>query len=102
MQQTIDINLLKENPKLFFSQLPEKAEEEISEFLYFIIFKYNLSVALPNKNNIVGYNANGSTVTESNYIEDLDIINKEIDKGTAKLFTSNEVRKRIIDENNLV
>lgn len=37
MQQTIDINLLKENPKLFFAQLPEKAEEEILEFLYFII-----------------------------------------------------------------
>ena len=42
MQQIIDINLLKENPKLFFSQLPEKAEEEISEFLYFIIvFLFN-------------------------------------------------------------
>lgn len=43
MSKTININLLKENPKLFFSQLPEKAEEEISEFLYFIICKYNLS-----------------------------------------------------------
>jgi len=49
MQQTIDINLMKENPKLFFSQLPDKAEEEISEFLLFIIYKYNLSIELPNK-----------------------------------------------------
>lgn len=38
--QTIDINLLKENPQLFFSQLPEKAETEILEFLRFVIFKY--------------------------------------------------------------
>lgn len=102
MQQKIDLNLLKENPKLFFSQLPEKAEEEISEFLYFIIYKYNLSVELPNKNNIVGYNAKGLPVAESDYIEHLDLINEEINKGTAKLFTSKEVRKKIIDENNLV
>ncbi len=102
MQQTIDINLLKENPQLFFSQLPKKAEEEISEFLYYIIYKYNLSVELPNVNNNVGYNAKGLAVTESEYIKDLDIINEEINKGTAKLFTSNEVRKKIIDENNLV
>jgi len=102
MQQAIDINLLKENPKLFFSQLPEKAEEEISEFLYFIIYKYNLNIEVLNKNKIMGYDAKGKPITESNYIEGLDIINKEIDNGTAKVFTSNEVRKKIIDENNLV
>ncbi|MEN8122655.1 MAG: hypothetical protein ABFS35_20105 [Bacteroidota bacterium] len=49
----------------------------------------------------MGYDAKGSPVTESDYIEDLDIINKEIDNGTAKLYTSNEVRKKIIGENNL-
>ena len=40
MKQTIDINLLKKNPQLFFSQLPEKAEKDIIEFLQFVIFKY--------------------------------------------------------------
>ena len=56
---------------------------------------------MPNKNNVVGY-AKGLPVTESDYIEDLDIINEEINNGTAKLFTSNEVRKKIINKNNLV
>jgi len=102
MQQIIDINLLRENPQLFFSQLPEKAKAEISEFIYFIIYKYNLNIELPNKKNIVGYNAKGVPVTESDYIADLDKINKEIDNETAELFTSDEVRKKIIDENNLV
>ena len=42
MQKNIDINLIKEDPNLFFSQLPEKAEVEIAEFLRFIVFKYNI------------------------------------------------------------
>jgi len=52
--------------------------------------------------NVVGYNAKRVPVTESDYIADLDKINKEIDNETAELFTSDEVRKKIIDENNLV
>ncbi|OQX73075.1 MAG: hypothetical protein B6D64_14370 [Bacteroidetes bacterium 4484_276] len=47
MQKTIDINLIKEDPKLFFSQLPEKAEVEITEFLRFIVFKYNINRVIP-------------------------------------------------------
>lgn len=101
MQKTINIDLIKKNPNLFFSQLPAKAELEISEFIYFIIYKYNLTIKLPNNKNIVGYDAKGKSISESEYIEDLEKINKEIDNGTAKLFTSDEVRKRIIDENNL-
>ena len=31
MQQTVNSDLIKENPKLFFSQLPKKAEVEILE-----------------------------------------------------------------------
>ena len=40
MKQTINIALFKENPQKFFSQLPEKAKNEITEFLRFVIFKY--------------------------------------------------------------
>lgn len=42
MEQTIDIKLLKENPQLFFSQLPEKAEKEFENLLEFILFKYDI------------------------------------------------------------
>jgi hypothetical protein len=44
MQQTIDLNLFKENPQLFFSYLPKSAEKEIVEFLHFIIYKYNIDI----------------------------------------------------------
>ncbi|MFN8256685.1 MAG: hypothetical protein U0W24_13390 [Bacteroidales bacterium] len=43
MQQIFDINLIKENPQLFFSNLPKNAEVEIVEFLRFIFYKYNIS-----------------------------------------------------------
>ena len=43
MKQIINIDLLKENPELFFSQLPEKAEKEINEFLRFVFFKYEIN-----------------------------------------------------------
>jgi len=43
MQHTINLNLMKENPELFFSKLPEKAEMEMLEFLNFLAFKYKIS-----------------------------------------------------------
>ena len=45
MEKMIDIDLFIENPKVFFSQLPEKAQAEISEFLQFVIYKYNIKIA---------------------------------------------------------
>ena len=42
MKQTIDISLFKKNPKLFFSQLPKKAEEEFIDMLEYIMYKYNI------------------------------------------------------------
>jgi len=51
MQYTIDLNLIKENPELFFSQLPKKAEDEIVDFLQFIVFKYNISIISENNIN---------------------------------------------------
>lgn len=63
-----------------------------------ILEKVNL---LLNKRNIVGYNPNGVPISELEYIADINLINKDIDIGTAELFTSIQVRKNIIDENNL-
>ncbi len=51
MQYTIDLNLIKENPELFFSQLPKKAEDEIVDFLQFIVYKYNISIISENNIN---------------------------------------------------
>jgi len=42
MQQTIDINLIKENPSFFFSQLDKNAEEEFMNLLEYFIFKYDI------------------------------------------------------------
>jgi hypothetical protein len=52
--------------------------------------------------NIVGYDAKGNPIYEREYIKEMDKINKEIDNGTAVLYTTDEVRKRIIDGHNLV
>ena len=52
--------------------------------------------------NIIGYDSNGKPITEMEYKADLDRINNEIDNNTTQLFTSKEVKKRIIDANNLV
>lgn len=54
MKQNIDIKLLKENPQLFFSQLPEKAEKEFEKLMEFILFKYD--IADINKNEDVNQN----------------------------------------------
>jgi len=43
MLQTINMNLFKENPQIFFKQLPKEAEVEFSEFLRIFLIKYNIS-----------------------------------------------------------
>ena len=50
MQQTIDIELFKENPQLLFAQLPKQAEQEINKFMQFIVFKYNSNLVWEIKN----------------------------------------------------
>lgn len=57
--------------------------------------------ALIEKENIVGYDAKGNPVTESQYIKEMDAILKEIDDNTAKLFSTDDIKKSIIDANNL-
>ena len=54
------------------------------------------------KKSIIGYDIKGNSITEEEYRADLDQINSDIDKGTAQLSSSEEVKKRIIDANNLV
>jgi len=56
---------------------------------------------LLNQQNIVAYNFNGNPIIERDYISDLKKINKEIDDKSAIVFSSEELRKKIIDENNL-
>lgn len=57
---------------------------------------------LLNKQDVVAYNSKGLPVSKEDYIKDLDKINAEIDNGNAVLLSSNEVKIRIIDANNLV
>ena len=66
MKQIMNIDLLKENPQLFFSKLPDEAEIEIQNLLEFVFFKYNL-------NNLYG-------------------IRKNIDKDKFNLFKENPIR----------
>lgn len=56
--------------------------------------------AIIEKENIIGY-VNGKPITENQYINEMNIINKEIDNSTAKLLTTSEVKKNILNENNL-
>jgi hypothetical protein len=50
---------------------------------------------------IVGYDSDGNPITEEEYRAELNRINNEIDNGTAQLFSSKEIKERIISENNL-
>ena len=42
MHRTIDINIIKENPGLFFKQLDQHAEQEFISLLEYFIFKYDI------------------------------------------------------------
>ena len=51
--------------------------------------------------NIIGYNANGTPITEKEYLEEMKTINAKIDNGTAQGKTTDEVKKQITDAYNL-
>lgn len=53
------------------------------------------------KENVFAYDADGNPITGSDYIEDLDAISKEIDAKTAKLYSTDEVLRRVADDNKL-
>ncbi|MEO6348327.1 MAG: hypothetical protein ABIO60_10510 [Aquaticitalea sp.] len=56
---------------------------------------------LLDKENVFAYNVNGNPITENDYIKDLAAINDEIDAKTAKLYTTNEVLRRVADDDKL-
>lgn len=49
----------------------------------------------------IGYDANDNSISINNYVQEMDESIKAIEKETATLFTTKEVRKRIMDANNL-
>lgn len=57
--------------------------------------------SLIEKENIVGYNAKGKPIYESEYIKEMNESIKAIQNGTATLYTTEEVRKNIVDAHNL-
>lgn len=56
---------------------------------------------LLDKENVFAYDTKGNPITESDYIKSLDAINKEIDSESSKLHTTDEVLKRISNDNKL-
>jgi len=57
--------------------------------------------ALIEKENIVGYDAKGKPIYESEYIKEMNQSIKEIQNGTAILYSTDEVKKNILDANSL-
>ena len=53
------------------------------------------------KENIVGYDAKGNPIFESVYLKEMDKSIEAIENGTATLFTTEQVRKNIVNGNNL-
>ena len=50
---------------------------------------------------IVGYRPNGQPITESDFIAEMDAQQERIENGTAKFYSTEEVRQKILNEGNL-
>lgn len=57
--------------------------------------------ALIEKENIIGYDAKGKPIFESVYIKEMNKSIEAIENGTATLYSTQDVRKNIINANNL-
>lgn len=57
--------------------------------------------SLIEKENIIGYDAKGTPIFESFYLKEMDMSIEAIEKGTATLFSAEQVKKNILDANNL-
>ena len=53
------------------------------------------------KENVIGYDAIGNSISENEYVREMHLSIDAIKNKKAILFTSEEVRKNIIDANNL-
>lgn len=51
--------------------------------------------------NVVGYDSKGNPIFESQYLKEMDAILADIDNKTAELFSTEDIKKSIIDANNL-
>jgi len=51
--------------------------------------------------NVVGYDAKGNPIFVSQYLKEMDAILADIDNKTAELFSTEDIKKSIIDANNL-
>ena len=95
MKQTLNIDLLKENPQLFFSKLPDEAEIEIQNLLEFVFFKYNLMIGnseesvknteLKKKKDFLSFLKKGFSVSEDE-IQAIEQTQKEINKWEIQKF----------------
>ena len=59
-----------------------------------------VKVLLENEN-FVGYDANGKPISENDYVREMDVSIENIKNKKAMLLTPQEVRKNIVDANNL-
>ena len=57
--------------------------------------------SLIEKENIVGYDAKGKPIFESIYLKEMDKSIEAIENGTATLFSTKQVRKNVLNANNL-
>lgn len=51
---------------------------------------------LLNKEVVVGYNTDGTPITKADFIEDMKKVDQEIQAGTLKIYTTEEVRDKIM------
>jgi len=51
--------------------------------------------------NIIGYRNDNSPIYESQFVQEMNVQQQRINSGKAKFYSSEEIRKRIIDENHL-
>ncbi len=51
--------------------------------------------------NVVGYDSKGNPIFESQYLKEIGAILADIDNKTAELISNEEIKKNIIDANNL-
>ena len=51
--------------------------------------------------NVVGYDSKGNPIFVSQYLKEMDAILADIDNKTAELFSTEDIKKSIIDANNL-
>ena len=47
---------------------------------------------------VVGYEADGTTITKTQYLKDMEVVDNQIKAGTLKTYSTEEVRQRIFSK----